>query len=132
MTRDTDAWPKMHSGEADIRAGLVERLVAAQFPRYAGLVVRPVRSAGTVNAIYRLGDDLCVRLPRLHQAALIIPYYAETNPEFAAQAVRTVREVVHDAGPLIVASSRAASQAAVRWRNSHEAAAKAAMRMPPQ
>ena len=69
MTRDTDAWPKMHAGEADIRAGLVERLVAAQFPRYAGLAVRPVRSAGTVNAIYRLGDDLCVRLPRLRRYA---------------------------------------------------------------
>ena len=72
MTPDTGAWPKMHSGEVDIRARLVERLVAAQFPRYARLAVRPVRSAGTVNAIYRLGDDLCVRLPRVrrYEAAL--------------------------------------------------------------
>jgi aminoglycoside phosphotransferase (APT) family kinase protein len=30
----------------------------------------------------------------LHQAAWIIPYYAETNPEFVQQAVRTVDEVL--------------------------------------
>jgi hypothetical protein len=32
----------------------------------------------------------------LHQAALIIPYYRETNPAFAALAVRTVEQVVLD------------------------------------
>lgn len=32
----------------------------------------------------------------LHQAALIIPYYAITNPGFTALAVRTVREVARD------------------------------------
>jgi aminoglycoside phosphotransferase (APT) family kinase protein len=32
----------------------------------------------------------------LHQAALIIPYYRQTNPEFAALAVRTVAEVLSD------------------------------------
>jgi aminoglycoside phosphotransferase (APT) family kinase protein len=56
---------KMHDGEAGIDAGLVRRLVAVQFPRLAGLPVRAVRSTGTVNAIYRLGDDLYARLPRL-------------------------------------------------------------------
>jgi len=34
----------------------------------------------------------------LHQAALIIPYYAQTNPEFAALAKRTVEEVLADLG----------------------------------
>jgi aminoglycoside phosphotransferase (APT) family kinase protein len=32
----------------------------------------------------------------LHQAAMIIPYYGETNPEFAALARRTVEEVLAD------------------------------------
>jgi aminoglycoside phosphotransferase (APT) family kinase protein len=32
----------------------------------------------------------------LHQAALIIPYYAETNPGFVAQAKRTVDEILAD------------------------------------
>jgi aminoglycoside phosphotransferase (APT) family kinase protein len=60
---------KMHDGEADIDAGLVGRLVAAQFPRLAGLPVSAVRPAGTVNAIYRLGDHLCARLPRVQRYA---------------------------------------------------------------
>jgi aminoglycoside phosphotransferase (APT) family kinase protein len=32
----------------------------------------------------------------LHQAAMIIPYYTETNPRFAAMAKRTVEEVLAD------------------------------------
>jgi len=58
---------KMHDGEVGIDAGLVRRLVAVQFPRLARLPVSAVRSTGTVNAIYRLGDDLCARLPRLQR-----------------------------------------------------------------
>lgn len=32
----------------------------------------------------------------LHQAALIIPYYRETNPRFVASAQRTVTEILAD------------------------------------
>ena len=60
---------KMHDGEVGIDAGLVRRLVAVQFPRLAGRPVSAVRSTGTVNAIYRIGDDLCARLPRLQRYA---------------------------------------------------------------
>lgn len=55
---------KMHADEADIDAALVGRLLAAQFPDWADLPIEPVRSAGTDNALYRLGDELVVRLPR--------------------------------------------------------------------
>ncbi|PZF81197.1 aminoglycoside phosphotransferase family protein [Jiangella anatolica] len=54
---------RMHADQVRIDAALVRRLVDRQFPRWAGLALRPVRSAGTVNAIYRLGDELAVRLP---------------------------------------------------------------------
>src|SRR5258705_4251260 len=43
---------------------LVRRLVRDQFPQWSRLAVRPAESAGWDNAIYRLGDDLAVRLPR--------------------------------------------------------------------
>ena len=59
----------MHDGEASIDAALVRRLLAAQFPRLAGLPVSEVPSTGTVNAIFRLGGELCVRLPRLGEYA---------------------------------------------------------------
>ncbi|WP_031477091.1 aminoglycoside phosphotransferase family protein [Streptomyces bicolor] len=56
---------KMHPDELDIDEELVSRLVAEQFPQWAGLAVVRVASAGTDNAMYRLGDDMVVRLPRL-------------------------------------------------------------------
>ncbi|MEA2522015.1 MAG: hypothetical protein QOI81_1661 [Actinomycetota bacterium] len=54
----------MHPDEVDIDTALVKRLVATQFPEIGDVAIRPVRSTGTVNAIYRLGDDLYARLPR--------------------------------------------------------------------
>jgi aminoglycoside phosphotransferase (APT) family kinase protein len=54
--------------EVDIDGALVGRLIAKQFPRWAGLPVSKVRSAGTDNAMYRLGEDMAVRLPRLPRA----------------------------------------------------------------
>ncbi|WP_406492784.1 aminoglycoside phosphotransferase family protein [Streptomyces sp. NBC_01604] len=56
---------KMHPDELDIDATLVEALLCDQFPRWAGLPVTRVESAGTDNAMYRLGDEMVVRLPRL-------------------------------------------------------------------
>jgi aminoglycoside phosphotransferase (APT) family kinase protein len=55
----------MHPDEVATDAALVRGLVAGQFPQWAGLPVTPVRSAGTDHAIYRLGDRLAVRLPRI-------------------------------------------------------------------
>ena len=54
----------MHTDVVPIGAALVERLVADQFSHWAGLPVDPVVSSGTVNAIFRLGNDLSARLPR--------------------------------------------------------------------
>src|SRR5437773_1883884 len=56
---------KMHANEVDIDVTLVRRLLAAQFPTWADLPIEPADSAGTVHAIYRLGDDMAVRLPRI-------------------------------------------------------------------
>ena len=59
---------KMHADEADTDASLVRRLLVAQFPQWADLAIEPVPSAGTDNALYRLGDDMAVRLPRIERA----------------------------------------------------------------
>ena len=58
----------MHADEIETDVPLVRRLLAAQFPEWAGLPIERVRSAGTDNALYRLGEDLVVRLPRIHWA----------------------------------------------------------------
>ncbi|OMH29315.1 acetyltransferase [Tersicoccus phoenicis] len=46
-----------------IDADLVARLVAAQFPAWASLPVRPVPAQGNDNRTFRLGEVLVVRLP---------------------------------------------------------------------
>lgn len=58
------------TGEPRFGTGLVRRLVAEQFPAWSGLAVVPVGpGAGTSNVMYRLGEDMVVRLPRTSGAA---------------------------------------------------------------
>jgi aminoglycoside phosphotransferase (APT) family kinase protein len=54
----------MHADEVETDVSLVGRLLAAQFPQWAGLPIRPVPSWGTDNALYRIGDHMVARLPR--------------------------------------------------------------------
>ncbi|MEZ4590763.1 MAG: aminoglycoside phosphotransferase family protein [Chloroflexota bacterium] len=56
---------KMHDDEVDTSPALVRQLLADQFPHWAHLPLKPVPSAGTDHAIYRLGTDKAVRLPRI-------------------------------------------------------------------
>ena len=61
---------KMHDDEVTTDVPLVRRLLAAQFPQWAHLPIEPVHSDGTSNAIYRLGEDLSVRLPLIESTTL--------------------------------------------------------------
>jgi aminoglycoside phosphotransferase (APT) family kinase protein len=54
----------MHAHELHTDAALVQRLLEGQFPEWATLAIERLATSGTVNALYRLGDDLVVRLPR--------------------------------------------------------------------
>src|SRR5471030_2481543 len=56
---------KMHDNEIDIDVSLVRQLLSAQFPQWAKLPLKQVSSSGTDHAIYRLGTDMCIRLPRI-------------------------------------------------------------------
>jgi aminoglycoside phosphotransferase (APT) family kinase protein len=52
------------AAEVRVDAPLVRRLVRDQFPQWSQLAVSRVESVGWDNEIYKLGDDLAVRLPR--------------------------------------------------------------------
>src|SRR5437016_5346567 len=58
----------MHEDEVSTDSGLVRRLIASQFPHWADLPIERLKSSGTDNALYRLGDDMLVRLPRIYWA----------------------------------------------------------------
>lgn len=53
-----------------ISESLVRRLVAAQFPEWADLPVRPVAAGGWDNRTFHLGEQMTVRLPRAAAYAL--------------------------------------------------------------
>ena len=59
---------RMHADEVETNEPLVRRLLNAQFPAWAELPIKRVESAGTDNALYRLGSNMVVRLPRIHWA----------------------------------------------------------------
>ncbi len=59
---------KMHVDEVDTNVSLVRQLLNTQFPHWANLPIRHAHSTGTGNALYRLGDDMVVRLPRIPSA----------------------------------------------------------------
>jgi aminoglycoside phosphotransferase (APT) family kinase protein len=84
----------MHEGEVPIDAALVGRLIAAQFPEYADLPLEFVRSTGTVNAIYRLGGELPVRVPRVETWARDLEKELEWLPRLAPQLSLMVPEPV--------------------------------------
>ena len=54
---------RMHADQVDITPGAVARLVASQFPQWRDLPVHAVTSHGTVNALFRLGDEIVLRFP---------------------------------------------------------------------
>lgn len=60
---------RMHANETLVDMALATRLLRSQFPRLSQLPLRPVVSSGTENAMFRLGDELALRLPRLPGAA---------------------------------------------------------------
>jgi aminoglycoside phosphotransferase (APT) family kinase protein len=55
----------MHADEVPTDVALVRRLLVEQLPRWADLPLRAVVEQGTDHALYRLGEDLVVRLPRI-------------------------------------------------------------------
>ncbi|PYI51904.1 aminoglycoside phosphotransferase family protein [Paenibacillus flagellatus] len=58
----------IHADEVAVDESTAKKLVATQFPQWAQLPVRKVESDGTDNAIYRLGEELAVRFPRIGSA----------------------------------------------------------------
>jgi aminoglycoside phosphotransferase (APT) family kinase protein len=54
---------QMHEGQLAVSAAMVRQLVAEQFPEWLRLPIKGIESSGTVNAIFRIGDQLAARFP---------------------------------------------------------------------
>jgi len=73
----------MHADEVETDVALVRRLLAGQLPQWADLPIHLVASYGTDHDIYRLGDHLAARLPRIGWATNQAVKEAEWLPKLA-------------------------------------------------
>lgn len=95
----------VHPDEVVVPVELVRELVDAQFPQWAELPLERVPTYGTDNVLFRLGDTLQVRLPRLRTEApptAVIEQLArdaELLPRLRPQLPVDVPEVVAVAEP---------------------------------
>ncbi|MBO0814474.1 MAG: aminoglycoside phosphotransferase family protein [Actinobacteria bacterium] len=85
---------QMHPGMHPIDDDLVRRLIAGQFPQWAGLAVERWPSGGTVNAMYRLGEDMVVRLPLVRGGAGDVSMEREWLPRLAPLLPARIPEVL--------------------------------------
>jgi|ERR1022692_2241 aminoglycoside phosphotransferase (APT) family kinase protein len=53
----------MHANQLTVPVETVRRLIDQQFPEWRGLPVRGIASQGTVNALFRIGEELLARFP---------------------------------------------------------------------
>jgi aminoglycoside phosphotransferase (APT) family kinase protein len=55
-----------------VDSAVARRLIAAQFPQWSDLEIRPVDAQGWDNCTFRLGDEMLVRLPTAEEYALAV------------------------------------------------------------
>jgi aminoglycoside phosphotransferase (APT) family kinase protein len=84
----------LHTDEIPIGTALVRALIDRAMPRYVDLPLRELASSGSTNALFRLGEDLLVRLPRQPGGSGAISKEAEWLPVVARSLPVGVPEVI--------------------------------------
>lgn len=84
--------------EVDVTPDLVRALLREQRPELAGLPIEPVAN-GWDNALFSLGDDLCVRMPRRSVAAHLVLKEQRWLPEIATRVGVPVPAPIHVGRP---------------------------------
>ena len=90
---------RIHEDELDVPPALVRRLLAAQHPQWADLPLTVAGEWGTDHAMYRLGDDLVVRLPRICWAVKAVAAEQRWLPFLGPQLPVEIPEVVATGEP---------------------------------
>lgn len=89
----------LHDDELPIDLALVRALVDRALPQYAHLPLRRMPASGSTNALFHLGKDLIVRLPRQPGGSAGIRREAHWLPTIASGLPVAVPEVVGVFGP---------------------------------
>jgi aminoglycoside phosphotransferase (APT) family kinase protein len=77
----------MHDDQVDVTTEIVASLIQEQFPQWSGKAIRHLPSTGTVNAIFRIGNDLSARFPLrpadAAEALTVLEQEAQASAELA-------------------------------------------------
>jgi aminoglycoside phosphotransferase (APT) family kinase protein len=84
----------LHEDEFPIDVGLVRALVDRALPECAALPLSPLRSGGSSNALFRLGRELLVRLPRQPGGSATMEKEARWLPLIGPRLPASVPEIV--------------------------------------
>lgn len=82
---------KMHENEFEIDERLVYMLLNSQCPEWASLPLEAILSSGTDNALFRLGSECIVRLPRIEWAIGSIKQSINKEYEWIPQIARFLK-----------------------------------------
>ncbi len=85
---------RLHDDELSIDLALVRSLVDGTLPDHSSLPLSRLHSSGSSNALFRLGSDLLVRLPRQPGGSATIKKEARWLPHVASHLPTSVPEVV--------------------------------------
>ncbi|SCE76301.1 aminoglycoside phosphotransferase family protein [Micromonospora mirobrigensis] len=75
----------MHTDQLDLTAETARRLVDDQFPQWRHLPLHQVDSDGTVNAIFRIGDEFAARFPLRAEEPTEVRAWLVAEAEAAAE-----------------------------------------------
>jgi aminoglycoside phosphotransferase (APT) family kinase protein len=89
---------RLHDHEPDTSPGTVRTLLRRQVPELADLPLQPLSNTGSDNALYRLGAELVVRLPRFGDAARRLGVELDWLPRLRGLPA-AIPEVVHAGSP---------------------------------
>lgn len=84
----------LHTDEIPISLDLVRTLVDNEYPEYSSLSLRPFGASGSSNILFRLGDNLVVRLPRQPDGSKAIQKEFRWLPALADQLPVAVPKLV--------------------------------------
>lgn len=90
---------RMHDDDVHSDEHVIQRLLSAQFPAWASLPITRVPSTGTMNVIYRIGDALYARLPRVARAVADLERERRWLPWLAPKLPLPIPEPVAAGGP---------------------------------
>jgi aminoglycoside phosphotransferase (APT) family kinase protein len=88
----------LHEGELPIDESVVVSLLREQRPEWAAMPLAPA-GAGTDNVMFRLGDELLVRMPRTADKATSLRKEREWMPRLAPRLPFRIPEPVHAGAP---------------------------------